>query len=343
MEFMNIFENDAFSLSSMTDAIDRVPTNPGTLGQLNLFNVNPIRTETVGIEERAGTLSLIQTSKRGTPLEQGLADKAKMRYFATTRIAKEDHILASELQFVRQFNTTDQIKSLQSEMARRMTGATGLLADVIYTKENMKLGAIQGKFLDADGSVIYDYFTEFQITANTEIGFNLTVTTDGDLREMIQQNVVRPMRQKAQGARYSGVTALCDATFFDALMKNPEVRGSYQGIPEQVWLRTNYDGRDFDFGGVTWVEYFSDDADDTVKIPTGTCKFIPNGTGNSVFEVVYSPAESFEDIGTLGREVYSGVFADVSGRNRFVDLEVASYPLYMCKRPDLLFSGRIGA
>jgi len=342
MDFMNIFENDAFTLASMTSAIERVPTNPGTLGQLNLFNNHPIRNVSVGIEEREGTLNLIKTSKRGAPLEQGTGKKATMRYFGTTRIAKQDVILASELQFIRQFNTEDQIKELQAELALRMGGADGLLADVQYTKENMRLGAIQGKFLDSDGSVIYDYFTEFGITENTEIAFSLATATDGALRESIQQNVIRPMRRLAKGARYTGVKALCSASFFDALLKNPEVRGSYEGIPEQVWLRTNYDGRSFDFGGVEWIEYIGDDENAEVKVADDKCVFIPTGVGNGIFEALYSPAESFADIGTLGREVYAYTTPDLK-HDRFVELEVASYPLFLCKRPDLLFKGKLGA
>lgn len=342
MDFMNIFENDAFSLASMTSAIERVPTNPGTLGQLNLFNTHPIRNVTVGIEERKGSLSLIKTSQRGAPLEQGTGNKAKLRYFGTSRVAKQDVILASELQFVRQFDTIDSTKQLQSELAMRMGGADGLLADVQYTKENMRLGAIQGKFLDADGTVLYDYFTEFGITQATEIGFSLATAADGALRESIQVKVLRPMRRLAQGARYSGVKALCSASFFDALLKNPEVRASYEGISEQVWLRTSYDGQAFDFGGIEWIEYVGDDLNAEVKVADDKCVFIPTGVGNSVFEAIYSPAESFDDIGTLGREVYAYTTPDLK-HNRFVELEVASYPLFLCKRPDLLFSGRLGA
>lgn len=342
MDFMNIFENDAFSLASMTSAIERVPTNPGTLGQLNLFNSHPIRNVTVGIEERAGSLSLIQSSNRGAPLEQGTGKKSTMRYFGTTRIAKGDTILASELQFIRQFDTENQIKELQSELAMRMGGADGLLADVQYTKENMRLGAIQGKFLDADGSVIYDYFTEFGITPATEIAFALATATGGALRENIQNSVIRPMRRLAQGARYTGIKALCSASFFDALIKNAEVRATFEGIPEQTWLRTSYDGQSFDFGGVEWIEYVGDDANSEVKVADDKCVFIPTGVGNGVFEAVYSPAESFDDIGTLGREVYAYTTPDMK-HNRFVELEVASYPLFLCKRPDLLFSGKLGA
>ncbi len=340
MDFMNIFENDAFSLASMTRAVERVPTNPGTLGQLNLFNPHPIRTVTVGIEERAGSLSLIQTSQRGAPLEQGSGKKSTMRYFSTMRIAKGDTILASELQFVRQFGTEDQVKQLQAELAMRMGGADGLLADVDYTKENMRLGAIQGKFLDADGSVLYDYYSEFEITEASEIDFALASTSDGELRKMIQEKVIRPMRRIAQGARYTSIKALCSASFFDALLKNAEVRKSYEGIPEQTWLRTSYDGQSFDFGGVEWVEYVSDDANAEVKIADNTCRFIPTGVGNGVFEVIYSPAESFDDIGTLGREVYAYTTPDTK-HNRFVELEVASYPLYLCKRPDMLLKGKL--
>ena len=343
MGFMNIFENDAFSLTSMSEAISRVPTNPATLGQLNLFNDRFIREEKFGIEEREGKLSLIQTSNRGAPLKNQNVDKRKIRYFGTTRIAKSDQIMASELQFVRQFGTNDQIKSLQLELAQRMSGPTGLLADVEYTKEHMRLGAIQGKFVDADGTILYDYFDEFGIIQSTEIAFDLTNTTvNGSLRELIQTKIHRPMRKIAKGARYSGITALCSASFFDALIKNAEVRDTYKGIPEQTWLRTSYDGQSFEFGGVTWKEYVGDDADEDIALTADKCVFIPTGVGNSVFEAIYSPGESFAEVGQMGKSVYAYVNPD-KDKDRFVDLEVASYPLFMCKRPDLLFRGKLQA
>lgn len=345
MEFMNIFKDDAFSLASMSSAIERVPTNPGRLGQLNLFTPNPIRTAVFGVEERKGVLRLIQTTKRGQPVAESTVEKRKMRYFETVRLAEKDTILASELQFVRAFDTIDQVKELQTEMARRMAGPTGLVADLDYTREYHRLGAIQGKVMDADGtSVIYDFYSEFGIAEAPEIAFDLSnaAPAAGALRKLVQQKVIRPMRQIAQGARYSGINALCSPEFFDALISHTEVRETYLNQQEASDLREGYDLKAFNFAGVIWEEYVGDDTNTEVALAAEKVRFVPGGAGNGIFEVAYSPGERFADIGQLGKESYAHVIPD-KDRDSFVDLEIFTYPLYMCKRPDMLLKGRAGS
>ena len=339
--FMNIFKNDAFSLASMSGAIERIPTLQNHLGSLNLFTPNPIRNLIVGVEERDGKLSVIQTSKRGEPLKKRDTEKRKTRYFETSRIAKQDTILASELQFVRQFNTEDQIVELQAELARRLAGPTGLLSDVEYTWERMRLGAIQGKLLDADDSVIYNFYDEFGISEPSEIAFDLANGSPaaGVLRKKVQASVIRPMRKKAKGARYSGIRALCGSAFFDDLIAHVEVRDTYLNQQEASELRTGYDRKPFNFAGVIWEEFIGDDEDTDISVGVDKVRFIPEGVGNGVFEVVWSPGESFADVGELGQPVYPLVVPDTK-RDQYVDLEVYSYPLFMCKRPDMLLRGK---
>jgi Phage major capsid protein E len=63
----------------------------------------------------------------------------------------------------------------------------------------MRLAAIQGLLIDADGSTLFDWFAEFGITAATEIAFDLNHASpvDGALR--IQCNkVVRAMARASQ-------------------------------------------------------------------------------------------------------------------------------------------------
>jgi len=345
MEIMNIFKNDAFSLASMSDAIERVPTNPARLGQLNLFSAKPIRTTLFGVEEREGSLSLIQTSLRGESLEKATKGKRKMRYFETSRLAKQDTILASELAFVRSFNTEDQVQQVQAEIAQRLNGNDGLLADLDYTREYHRLGAIQGKVMDADGtSVIYDFYDEFDIVESDEIAFDLSAAspTDGDLRKLIQVKIIRPMRKIAKGSRYSGIRALCSPEFYDAFIAHPEIRETYKNWSANADLRKGYDGEVFQFGGVSWEEYVGDDSNSEVALGAEKVRFVPEGTGNTIFQTIYSPGETFDDIGQLGKEVYSWVIPEEK-RNTKVDLEVFTYPLYMCRRPDMLFRGKAGA
>lgn len=339
--FMDIFNNDAFRLASMLQAVERVETKPGQIGAMGLFASNPIRTEIVSIEERDGTLALIQTSERGAPLEQRTTEKRRMRHFSTKRIAKGDRINASELQFVRQFGAEQQIMELQAELARRLDGPVGLVADVEATWEHMRLGALRGQLLDADGSVIYDWFSEFGITQATEIDFDLDNASPapGALRKLIQDKVVRAMRRKAKGARYSGVGVLCGDAFFDDLIAHPEVRETYLNQQEAAELRGGYEGQSFTFAGVTFAEYIGTDDNSTVAVASDKCIIFPMGTGNTVFETAWSPGEQFAHLGELGQPIYPLVVPDRE-RDMWVDLEVYSYPLFICKRPELLLRGR---
>jgi hypothetical protein len=71
---------------------------------------------------------------------------------------------------------------VQAEVARRLAGPTGLIANVRYTWENMRLGAVQGLLVDADGSTLYNWFDEFGSSAPAEVDFNLAAGTANSLR-----------------------------------------------------------------------------------------------------------------------------------------------------------------
>jgi hypothetical protein len=337
---LDLFKTDAFGLVSLLQAVEKVERVPNRLGQLALFTPNPVRTETVAIEMREGALSIIKTSERGAPLENRKTEGRTVRDFRTRRIAKGDRIMASELAFAREFNTEQQVVELQAEMLRRMSGPSGLVADIETTWEHMRLGAVQGKVLDADGTLIYDWFKEFGISQSAEIDFDLDAASpvSGALRKKIQDSVVRPMRKKAKGAIYTGARALCGSNFFDDLVNHSEVRETYLNQQEAADLREGYDGRELRFGGVTWEEYIGTD-DDSIAVHTDKVVFFPEGAGNGVFEAAFSPGEQFGHIGQLGQPIYPITVPD-RDRDSYVDLEVYSYPLFLCKRPEMLFRGK---
>lgn len=83
MATMDIFSQDAFSIIEMSAAIEKAPYQPMLLGKLGIFSPNPIRTRAVMVEEREGTLSVIQTSQVGAPLDQRSTELRKARYFNT--------------------------------------------------------------------------------------------------------------------------------------------------------------------------------------------------------------------------------------------------------------------
>jgi len=335
MVHMDVFNDDAFSAVSMLDALERVDNKPDFLGRLGIFTPFPSRTDFISIEERDGVLALIQTSERGAPLEERTTEKRKIRRFNTNRLAKGDTIKANEIRNLREMGTEDELMIAMAEVARRLDGPTGLVADVEYTWEHMRLGAIQGKVLDADGSTLWDWYSEFGFSAAAAVNFQLQ-TDATDVRKKCQQ-VRRAMQRKAKGAWRNGSTrveALCGDAFFDSLIGHPNVVKTYEGWAAAAELRQNMEFESFPYGGIVFHNYRGSDDESTIAVAENEAKFFPVGAPG-VFRVGYSPLESMDFVNTPGRDKYSMVIPD-RDRNFDVRVEVYSYPLFICTRPEML-------
>ena len=333
---MDIFSQRAFHQVEMVDALDRVPYTPQFLGQLNVFEARPIRTTTAYFEERDGVISLIQTSPRGAPLEQQAKNKPRMRPIINDRrLAKSDRLTADEIQGIRPFGGQSELMTMQQEVAGRW--AT-LMGDLELTREYHRLGAIQGKLLDADGSELYDWFDFWGISQPAEINFALT--TDATNVRTKCHDVVRKMQRAAKGSWTPATQAhaLCGDEFFDALIDHPEVRDSYKNWVAAETLRENLAFRSFFYGGIMFWNYRGTDDESTIGIGTAKCQFFPVNAPK-VFQMVLSPGETFDFVNTPGRPVYPMIIPD-RDRNAWVDIEIYSYPLHICTRPHMLLRAK---
>ncbi len=343
MAGIDIFNSNAFSTFELTSAVESVPFAPNFLGSIpNLFVPRPVRTETVAVESRSGVLSVIQTSERGAPLTQRATEKREIRDFRTVRIAKGDRVTASEIQNIRAFGSMSELMQVQDEITRRMGGPTGLRAEVELTWEHHRLGAVQGIVYDADGvSVIRNWFTEWGIAQDAEIDFDLDNANpaSGAVRKKCNQVVRQTLAGLGMGSvmpENVQIIGLAGDGFWDDLTAHKEVRETYLNQQAASDLRQGNAWGSFNYGGITWKNYRSS-ADGTVGINTDKAKFFPVLPG--IFEVGQSPGESFDWVNTPGKPVYSMIVPD-KDRNMFVDLEVYSYPLFICKRPKALQRAR---
>lgn len=352
---MDIFNDDAFSAVTMTQALEDYEYKPNLIGSLNLFEDVPIATTGVSVERRGNTLSIIKTSNRGEDIEEGVRDRRNLRTFESVRIAKGHTIQASEIQNLRAFGEEDELETMISYVGRY---ETRLVGDVELTWENMMLGAVQGVVLDADGSVIIDWYDEWGIAVPDEIDFKLD--TAGTDVEKICRSVLRTMQNKAAGAWTLGtrVIGLAGDSFFDKLTGHKSVRETYLntaqaqalnrafGVATQMALQAGAYAV-FDFGGITFINYRGVD-DFDVNAEAGTkralgikptkCKFLPvNAPG--VFQQAFAPGEAFDFVNTIGRKLYSLMLRDEK-RNFWVRPEVYSYPLFICTRPEMLLTGK---
>lgn len=340
MATMDIFNGDAFSAVEVTGALNRVPFKPGFIGGLNIFEPRPIRTLSAAIESREGTLALVQTTPRGAPLPEASRDRRNIRNFNTVRVAKKDRLRADEVAGIRAFGSESELQQVQAEVLSR---SIRLRDDVDLTHENMMLGALQGIVKDADGTDIINWFTEFGISAPTEIDFDLDNASpaSGAVKKKANQ-VVRAMQVAAKGAFIPGteIIGLCGDNFFDDLTTHKEVVQTFLNQQAANALRDNYASvfSAFRYGEITWINYRGTDDGTTVGIGTDKVKFFPRG-GRGLFQKIMSPGESFGWVNTPGLPIYALTVPD-RDRNSFVDIEVYSYPLYVCTTPGVLQSGR---
>ncbi len=330
-----------FSASEMTAAIDKIGYKPTFLSSLpGLYIPTPVRTLEVWIEARANAPALIQTSPRGTPPKQKGGIKRNARSFSTDRIALSSRITAAQLQSIRPFGKVDELTSLAIEIAERQAK---LRDDFELTKEYHLLGMVQGKFVDADGTVIRDWATEFTQTIPTEIDFDLDAATpaEGVVRKKcnaIKRSIVKGL----QGLGGAGVTvhALCGDDFWDNFVNHSEIIKTYLNYAAAADLRGGFGGayQSFSYGDIVWHNYRGTDDGSTVAVAADKAKFFPVGAG--IFQMAYSPAETFDFVNAPGRELYSWTVPD-KDRYAWADVEMYSYPLPVCVQPQALHRGRM--
>jgi hypothetical protein len=344
MASLDVFHQDAFSTIQLTTAIEKKPFQPTGLGDLNIFEDDPIRTTALAVEQRQGKLVVVPFSERGQEGAQRTTEQREARYFKVPRIMHSDTLYANEIQDIRAFGTESELMQVQAEVARRLNGPTGLTSNIEYTWEYHRLAAVQGMLLDADGSVKYNWFDEFGITPPTEVPFNLAAGTPNSLRPIVN-GIVRSMARKSQGAFLptTKVYALCGDLFYDELTNHPDVIRTYLNWSAAQELRDNSQGAAFEafpFAGVIWSNYRGSDDNTTLKIADDKVKFFPVGAPG-VFRRALAPGESFEWVNTPGKPMYVIPIID-RDRNAWWKMEVYSYPLHICTRPEVLQTGRAG-
>lgn len=296
MAFMDIFNDDAFSLSSLTAAINGMDFKPGRLGQLGLFQESGISTTTAVVESVNGILRLLPSSERGAPATQAVGEKRQMRSFVIPHIPHDSTVLAAEVQNVRQFGSEDAMQGVQAVLNQRLAQMNG---NHEVTLEFLRMGALKGEILDGDGStVLYNLFDEFGVTQqNHDFKFSSTTT---DVRA--QAVKVRRKVDGAMGASpYSGLRAFCGADFYDGMVNHKSTKEAYQRWMDGEALR-NDPKSGFRFADISWEEYRGNVSGQDF-IASNEAYLYPEGT--DIFKTWFAPADFVETVNTIGLPRYA--------------------------------------
>lgn len=342
MPTLDVFNQDAFGVISLSDSVNNLPFIPGRCGQVLNWNERGITTTSVMIESVDGTLKLLNPTPRGGPGETKAKDKRIARSLIVPHYQHDDFINADEVQNIRAFGSETEVQSVMSLVNQRQTEAVQLVLDP--TLELQRLGAVKGIILNADGSTLYNLFSEFGVTQESEVDFDLdnASPTSGALLKKCAE-VARKIMDNLGGVPMTGIHAFCGDAFFDDLRSHPEVVDSYKGTPMAQVLREGYvypNGNKiygaFEFGGIVFENYRGKNGA-TAMVDTNKCHLFPVGVPG-LFRTVFAPADYVETVNTVGQPRYTKQWLSPNGKG--VHLETQSNPLSYCTRPKSLMVAR---
>jgi hypothetical protein len=334
---LDVFKADGFSVTSLTNAVNKMPYVPGRAGEVIDWNEQGIATTTLMIEEQSGTLTLINPTGRGGPGVSVAKDKRKVRNLNVPHIQIDDAIMADEVQGIRAFGQESQVQTVQDLVNMRMQQHLTLKIDP--TLEYQRVGAVRGIILNPDGSTLYNLFTEFNVSQPSEVAFDLTNASGGAVRKTCTA-IVRTIAAALGGIPFTGVYAFCSDTFWDDLIANVEVRATYLNQAEASQLRAGVAFERFNFGGITFENYRGATTGSTQFVLTDKAHFFPVGVPG-FWNTVYAPADYIETVNTIGRPRYAKQIP--MDNDKGVRLEVQSNPLSYAVRPNALVQGKRGA
>lgn len=318
-----MLNDDGFTLSEMTAAINELPHLPSMLGDDGLFEYAGVSTTTIQVEKQGQTLALVASKPRGAAGGEVGRRNSNLRPFNLVHLPLDDRIMADEVQGVRQFGTDGTPTPIE---ARRQEVMQLGVRRFDFTMEYHRVGCLKGQVLDADGvTVLHDMFTEFGVTQNT-MDFELDVTTT-EVRAKCD-TALDMIEDELQGTPFTDVVAYCGRTFWKSLITHKSVKETFLAQIQAAQLRA--DPRlMLDFGGIVWKKYRGA-ANGSQMIGANDAYIVPRGVPGLLLGR-FGPANYWETVNTPGLPLYAKGIP--MPNNKGWDIEMQSNPIHLLTRP----------
>lgn len=325
MPTLDIFNDDAFGVASLTAAINNPPEGQAVPSLLDgLFEEEGITTTSVMIERDGDSLALVPSRERGAPGNVTTGSKRDMIPFSTIHLPTVGAIKADEVQGVRAFGSETEAETVENVVNKRIWKMRSRLE---ATLRYHRVGAVTGKIYDADGtSVLLDLYNRFGISQQT-VNFALgTATTD------LQQKIRDAKRKSEDVIGGSGIITgwlgICGRGFYDAYVGHENVKAAFDRWNDGQFLRDDL-RKGFTFGEVVWKEFYGK-VGNIQFIGTDDAYLIPIGV-SELFITRFAPADYMETVNTLGLPFYAK--QEIMRMNKGVELEAQTNPLNICTKP----------
>ncbi len=337
---LDIFNDAAFSTTSLTDAINELKFKPGRIGEMGLFSDSGVDTTTIVIEKKGDILTIVPPTPRGAPGTTIGKEKRDLRSLIIPHFEINDAIYAEEVQGVRAFGTERQLETVMMKVGQRQQTH---VINFAVTEEHARMGAVKGIVIYADGSTL-NLFNEFGVTPEAEIDFDLdnAAPAEGAVRKKCA-TLTRKMSDVLGGVAFTGIHAFVGDNFFDDLLSHPEVRETFKGWSEAQILRDGYIGSNrssygiFEFGGIVWENYRGANIGGNTFIESDKAHFFPTGVPG-LFKTAYAPADYNDTVNTIGHRLYNKQYRMQNDKGVHLDTQMNA--LQYCTRPKVLMKGK---
>jgi hypothetical protein len=339
MPMLDVFNDDAFSVTSMTARVNEGVYVPGQVGRLGVFAEEGVSTTSIAIEARDNELTLVAPSPRGGPGETAGRNHDKLRSFIIPHFQRDDTVMADEIQGRRAFGTETEVETVQTVVDRK---AARHVRALDATLEHQRIGALKGIVTNKSGATMYDLYNEFGIAAPTAVDFALATDTTKVRTKCYE---LKTRMEDALEDTYDAIHALVGSDFWIKLIEHKSVKEAYLNTIQAAELRGDPAVDQFEFGGIVWHRYRTGRK---AKVANAEAPFIAADTARFFFTGVpdlfitrFAPADYIETVNTDGLPRYAKIIPMMNDKG--VAMEVQTNAINLCTRPGTLFEGVVAA
>lgn len=314
-----------FTVAELTKAINQFPTSWGRIGKMGLFTDRLLKSRNIIIEDRSGTLGLLETHEWGG--EGSVASKIdRTTYpFVIKQTAHEDLVAPGDVQGVRAFGS-EELTTMPQETAVRLMR---MRAKHDQTLEWKRMGALKGNVFNANGtSSLANLFQVFGLTQVT-VDFLLGTSTT-NIRAKCEA-VINQIRDNLKDDTMTGVRVMVSPEFWGKLTIHPAVTDYVKGTAQAEKFRT-VAADELEVYGLVFEQY---------RAQVGSQRFIAANAGHAfpegtldTFATYYAPADFNETVNTLAQPFYAKTWEKEGGRGVVLHTQCNSLPL--CHQPAVL-------
>lgn len=212
-----------FDDASLTEAINVKPYNTGRPAQLGIFVDTPIaRTKVrLGITDR--TITVIPSRQRGG--ETNLAARAEQRGIVEAVIPHFpllDTMTPADIQDLGSFDPSGALVAVEDAYAQKLDD---IRQRHDHTHHYLDWGALNGEVLDAEGKILFDLFTTFDLEQHS-VAFDLDTSTFDVAAANRSAKAI--LRKELRGTAASGAIVLAGKDFYDRYVGHQSVKNGTQ-------------------------------------------------------------------------------------------------------------------